>query len=164
MPAKIDRDATATIDFPCPCDGSPHEVDSVTIRSQYGYGDLLDVQASAMRYVPVKQDDGTVTLQSIHDSTLEHYALLEMAVQSWTFLDGTEPLPVTPAAIRALRPDIGEAIATEVNGHYLASIKGQTLPNPSSGQSQPSSLASLTASPNRAQRRAAKRSTSKSSS
>lgn len=161
MPAKVDREATATITLPCPCDGSPHETDTITIRSQYGYGDLMDVQANAVRYVPVKQDDGTVTIQPLNDATLEHYALLEMAVKDWTFLDGEEPMPVTPQNLKALRPDIGEAIATEVNGHYLESIKGQTVPNPSSGRLAPSSPANSTALPNRAQRRA-RRSTSKS--
>lgn len=148
MSAFIDPDATRVVDLPeCYCPGSPHDHDSVTVRAQYGYGDVL-------------------TLASVHtaagriDPMAERAKLLEVGITSWTFTDSDgQPVPVGLPMILLLRDDIVQPIAAAIDDAYQQSTP--PVPNPSSGQSRPSSAASLTALPNRATRRAARRSTSK---
>lgn len=165
MSAKVNTSATEDIEFECPCEGAPHEKDTVTVKSQYGYGDLTDIQAKCLRFIPVKQDDGTTQIQAISDPAAEHYALLEVAIQGWTFLeDDGSPIPVSADNIRALRDEIGNAIGARVNALYLESKRRQLVPNPSSGRSRPSSPGTPANSLNREQRRALKHSTRRSSS
>lgn len=159
MSAKIDRAATDTITFDCMCEGTPHDEDTVTLRSEYGYGDLTDIQSKSIRIIP--QGDKMVALT---DPESEHYALLQVAIVSWTFLeDDGEPMEVNLDNIRALREEVGNAIGARANALYLAAKKRSAVPNGSSGPSLPSSPARSPASMNRAQRRASKRSTPKSS-
>lgn len=149
MSAFINPEATQVVDLPtCYCPGSPHDHDSVTIRSQYGYGDVLELAKvhTAAGYI---------------DPMAERARLLDLGIKSWTFVDDKgEPVPLGLPMILLLRSEIVEPIAVAIDAAYSAS--DVPLPNPSSGRSQPSSPASSTASPNRATRRAAARSTSKS--
>ena len=164
MSARIDPEATDTIEFPCPCEGSPHEVDTVTVRSEYGYGDLTEIQRKSLRFVPIDKD-GETQVVTISDPEAEHFALLEIGVKAWTFLeDDGSPMELSLPNIRTLRDDIGNTIADRINALYLAAKERQQLPNPSSGRSPASSSETSSASTNRAQRRAAKRSSPRSSS
>ncbi|MDP9145920.1 MAG: hypothetical protein M3N43_14725 [Actinomycetota bacterium] len=165
MSARIDPDATETIEIPCPCEGTPHEIDIVTVRSEYGYGDLTDIQRASLRFIPSHNQDGSATVVTVTDPEQEHYALLGIAVKAWTFLedDGT-PMTLDVATIRTLRDDIGNKIAARVNALYLDALKRQALPNPSGGPSPHSSPESSPAGPNRATRRATRRSRPRSSS
>jgi hypothetical protein len=148
-----DPNATQTIELPWELckpkpDGSRwHEHDTVELRTEYVYADTLqlaNVHAQAGRI----------------DPGAERYELLKIGIRGWSILDTNGmPLDVGAATILMLPPTAGSWIAERIDEFYIAS--DVTLPNPSSGQSAPSSLASLTASPNRATRRA-KRSTSKS--
>lgn len=149
MPAFVDPEATRVVDLPaCFCPGTPHERDTVTIRSEYGYGDVLELAR-------VHTATGRI------DPLAERAKLLELGIVAWSFLDAKgEPIPVSLPMILLLQPSIVEPIAEAVDTAYTESTP--PLPNPSSGRSQPSSRASSTASPNRAQRRAARHSTSKS--
>jgi hypothetical protein len=149
-----DPNATQTVDLPWElCKPKPdgtrwHEHDTVELRTEYVYADTLQLAG--------------VSLQSgaFIDSMAERYELLKIGLKGWSILnpDGT-PLDLGPATILMLPPTAGGWIAERIDEFYSAS--DVTLPNPSSGQSPPSSPASLTAFPNRATRRA-KRSTSKS--
>ncbi len=164
--SQIDPESTSTFDVPCVCPkeggGLWHEKDTVTVRDQYGYGDLIDIQTKSIRFVPV-EIKGETQIVSVADPGREHFALMDVAVKEWTFCDKAgEPVLVEMESFRRLPEDTGNLIAVKVNAIYEAFKKGQTLPNPSSGRSQPSPRGSSTASPNRATRRAAKRSTSKS--
>ena len=162
MSAFIDRAATDRLSLPCVCEGAPHGEDEIVIRSEYGYGDLTDIQSRSIRLIPNADASGVV---AVTDPESEHYALLQTAIVSWTFVaDDGSPIEVTLDNIRALREDIGNLVAVRANALYLAAKKRATLPNPSSGPSAPSSPAKVPASPNRSQRRAAKRSTPRSSS
>lgn len=163
---QINPESTTEIEVPCVClldsGGLAHDTDSVTVRDQFGYGDLIDIQTKGMRWVQVETDAGPQVQPVLHPGG-EHFALLEISVKAWTLVqpDGS-PLPITSQSIRLLPEDTGSLIAVRVSELYESSKKGRTLPNPSGGRSQPSSPESSAASPNRAQRRAAKRSTSKS--
>lgn len=149
MPAFIDPDAREVVELSeCFCPGTPHEKDTVTVKAQYGYGDLIElakVHAVAGRIDPMA----------------ERAKLLEIAITDWSFVDKDgEPIPVGLPMILLLNQSIVGIVAQRVDQLYQESAP--PLPNPSSGRSQPSSQASSTASPNRALRRAAARSTSKS--
>lgn len=148
MSAFIDPDATRVVELPeCYCPNTPHDHDTVTIRAQYGYGDVL-------------------TLASVHtaagriDPMAERAKLLELGIREWTFTDSSgDPVPIGLPMILLLREDIVAPIAAAIDDAYQQSTP--PVPNPSSGRSQPSSAGSSTALPNRATRRAARRSTSK---
>jgi hypothetical protein len=165
MSARIDPDATETIEIPCPCEGTPHEMDTVTVRSEYGYGDLTDIQRKCLMFIPAHNKDGSAAIVTVTDPEREHFALLEIAVKAWTFLedDGT-PTLLDEKSIRTLRDDIGNTIGARVNALYLDALKRQALPNPSGEPSPPSSPESSPAGPNRETRRAAKRSKPRSNS
>lgn len=149
MSAFIDPAATAVVDLSaCYCPATPHDHDSVTIRTEFGYGDVL-------------------TLASVHtaagrlDPMAERAKLLELAIRDWSFVDADgEPVPVGLPMILLLREDIVAPVAQAIDEAYQKAT--EPVPNASSGRSQPSSPESSTASPNRATRRAARRSTSKS--
>lgn len=150
MSAFIDLEATEDFALSaCHCPDQPHDHDTVTIRTQYGYGDLLE-------------------LSKVHtfgkvDPMGERAKLLQLAIVGWSFTDAAgEPVPVDLPHILMLRQDVVEPIVVRVDEHYESSRA--PVPNGSSGPSAPSSQAKVPASPNRAQRRAAKRSTPKSSS
>lgn len=163
MSAKINLDATDQVEIPCPCEGQPHEVDTVTLRSEYGYGDLTEIQRKSIRFVPIEQN-GQTQVVTVSDPEAEHYALLGLGVKAWSFLeDDGSAMEVNEANIRALRDDIGNTIATRINALYLAAKERAQLPNPSGGPSPHSSPEKSPASTNRATRRAAKRSKPKSS-
>lgn len=133
----------------CYCPGTPHHQDTVTIRTEYGWGDLLELSR-------------VHTIAGFIDPMGERARLLELGIAAWTFVgsDG-EPVPLGLPMILLLKQSIVEPIAEAIDEAYRAS--DVPLPNPSSGRSQPSSPESSTASPNRATRRAVRRSTSKSS-
>jgi hypothetical protein len=140
MSAFIDPEATEVVDLPvCYCPGAPHDHDTVTIRTQYGYGDLLELTS--------------VHMNGRLDPMAERAKLLEIGIRAWTFIDDGGPVEVTPANIRRLSQVVVEPIVTAID---LADASG-SVPNGSSGRSQPSSPASSTASTNRATRRRAKR-------
>jgi hypothetical protein len=149
MPAFIDPEATKVVDLPaCYCPESPHDHDTVTIRAQFGYGDVLELAR-------VHTSIGHI------DPMAERAKLLELGIVSWSFVDKSgEPVPLSLPMILLLHSEIVEPIAEALDLAYQESAP--PLPNPSSGRSQPSSRASSAASPNRAQRRAKKPSTSKS--
>ena len=150
---QIDEKATEPLVLKrCYCEGSPHEPgDSVDIRTQYGYGDFKSIKKMGFANPSLNWDEELADL-----------TLIVRAVTGWTFVlpDG-EPLPISMATLRLLPEEVGEAILEKANEHFETSRKSGELPNPLGGQSQPSSPESLTASPNRATRRA-RRSTSKS--
>lgn len=151
MSAFVDSEATEDIDLPwCVCPNKPHDHDTVTIRTQFGYGDV-------MQLAKVHTSAGKV------DPMAERAKLLELGIRGWSFVgeDGA-PVPVGLPMILLLRPSIIEPIAEAIDDAWQKS--DEPLPNASSGRSRLSSLASSTALPSRAIRRAAKRSTSKSSS
>jgi hypothetical protein len=146
-----DPNATQTLDLPWElCSPKPdgthhHEHDTIDLRTQYVYADTLQLAGVHM--------NGHI------DPSSERYELLKIGIRGWSILDSDgEPLDVGPATILMLPPTAGSWIAERIDEFYVKS--DVILPNPSSGQSPPSSPASLTASPNRATRRA-RRSTSK---
>ena len=156
--SQIDPESTTDIEVPCICltdAGLAHQSDTVAVRDQYGYGDLIDIQTKSIRYVPIEKN-GTTEIASVFDRGLEHFALLSIAVKSWTFVtrDGS-PLPVSVESFRRLPEETGNLVALRINEIYEASREQMRLPNPSSGRSQGSSPESSAATSKR------KRSTSK---
>lgn len=150
----IDPEATEVVPLPWELckpkpDGSRwHDSDTVTVRTEYGYGDTVELAR-------VHTDAGRI------DAMGERVKLIEIGLKDWSLVgpDGA-PIPVTLDNLMRLPPNAGQYIAQQIDERFSAS--DVPVPNDSSGRSQPSSLASSTASPNRAQKRAAKRSTSKS--
>ena len=147
MSAFIDPEATETVDLPaCWCPNQPHDHDTVTIRSEYGYGDLLELTR--------------VHMAGKLDPMAERAKLLELGIKAWSFVDEDGPVEVTAANIARLHQPVVEPIVVAIDLAYNSSAP--SLPNASSGRSRPSSPASSTASTNRATRRLAKRSTTRS--
>jgi len=150
MSAFIEPTAIEVFDLDaCYCPDQPHAHDTVTIRTQYGYGDLLE-------------------LSRVHtfgkvDPMGERLKLLELSIVGWSFTDADhQPVPVSRDTILLMRQNVIEPIVLRVDQHYETSRS--PVPNASSGPSAPSSPAKVPASLNRAQRRAVKRSTPRSSS
>jgi hypothetical protein len=142
MSAFIDPEATEVVDLPvCYCPGAPHDHDTVTIRTQYGYGDLLELTR--------------VHMNGRLDPMAERAKLLELGIKGWSFTDEEGPVEVNPRNILRLSQAVVEPIVTAIDLAYNSSTP--PVPNASSGRSQPSSPARSTASTNRATRRRAKR-------
>lgn len=145
MPAFIDQEATRVITLPeCYCPGTPHDADTVTIRSQFGYGDVLELASVHTRAGRI-------------DPLAERLKLLELGIKGWSFVNEEGPVPVDTSMILRLSKEVSEVIVNALDESYAGST--EPVPNPSSGPSRPSSQGRSTASPNRAQRRAAARST-----
>ena len=129
---QINPDSTVPVEVPCICtreDGTfHHDTDTVQVRDQYGYGDLIDIQTKAIKYVSVEVK-GEDKIISVMDPGKEHFALLEVAVKGWTFVnpDGS-PLPVGTPWFRRLPEDVGNLIALKASELYEASKA--TVPNP----------------------------------
>ena len=151
MTAFADPAATAVVDLDtCHCPNQPHDHDTVTIRTQFGYGDIMDLGR-------VHTNAGRI------DPLAERAKLLELAITEWSFVgEEGEPVPLGLPMILLLKPSIVEPIATAIDDAWQAA--NVPLPNGSSGRSRGSSPVTLPASTNRAQRRATKRSTPRSSS
>lgn len=151
MSAFVQPDATEDFALSeCHCPGTPHDHDTVTLRTEFAYADLMALGK-------VHTDLGRI------DPLAERAKLLEIGIRGWSFVDDEgEPVPVSLPMILLLKPQIVEPIAVHIDELYQAST--EPLPNGSGGQSRRSAPVSLAAYPNRATRRAAKRSTSKSSS
>lgn len=150
MPAFIELATTEDVELDgCYCPGQPHPRDTITIRTEYGYGDVLEL--------------ARVHTHGRIDPMGERAKLLELAIVRWSFVDdGGAPVPVDMPHILRLRQGLVEPIVLRVDEHYERSRSA--VPNGSGGPSAPSSPARVPASLNRAQRRAAKRSTPRSSS
>lgn len=152
MSAFVDDAQVEPFDLPtCYCPGKPHEHDTVTLRTEYSYGDLIEL--------------GRVVVSDLGklDAMGERVKLLQLGVVGWNFVDAAgEPVPIDIVTLLKLKSSIAVPVMQRIDELYQAS--SEPLPNASSGRSQPSSPESSTALPNRAMRRAAARSTSKSSS
>lgn len=118
----IDPDATAVIDLPwevCKpkADGTRwHEHDTVTIRTEYGYGDT--VQLARVH-----------TLAGRIDPMAERVKLLEIGVRDWSLVDADgKPIPVGAATILLLPSKVGEFIGERIDEFYATA--DDELPNP----------------------------------
>jgi hypothetical protein len=164
----IEPESTEDVQTRCLCppneDGTPrHESDTVAVRDQYGYGDLLDIQKASLRFIPGVDKDGNATMRTVSDPVEEHLALLNIGIKRWTYeLANGNPRPVAPITVRTLPEDVGDVIAKRINALYEASKP--PVPNVSGAPSPASSPESSSARPNRATRRSQKRSTTKSGS
>jgi hypothetical protein len=155
----IDPTATEPIEVRCVCPGTPHDKDTIAVRSQYGYGDSLALSKASVKYqIGVHPKDKTPLVLPYTDAFSQHEALLELAVKEWSLVDHEgKPLPVALSSILLLPEDIGELIATKVNEFYEASKA--SVPNASGEPSQDSTPESSPTPPNRATRRSRKPST-----
>ena len=160
----IDPTATEPLKVRCVCpplaDGTPrHDEDTIDVRSQYGYGDSLNLSRKGVQYkIGVNPETKDPVVLPFTDAFAEHEALLEMAVTGWTLTDGKgDPLPVALSTILLLPEDVGNAVANAANAHYEASKA--PVPNASGGPSPAGSPETPPARPNRATRRSKKPST-----
>lgn len=152
MSAFVDPDAFEVVDLAheyCPPkpDGSAyHDHDTVEVRTQYAYGDLLFV---------TKLGQGTTGL--MWDNEAATLGLLARAIRGWSFVhnDGS-PVDIGLATIRLLHADVADKIAEVADRHYTASTV--TLPNVSSAASPDSPPATPSASPKPRRRRSTSRS------
>jgi len=151
MTAFANPAATAVVDLDtCYCPNEPHDHDTVTIRTQFGYGDIMDLSR-------VHTNAGRI------DPMAERAKLLELAITEWSFVgEEGESVPLGLPMILLLKPSIVEPIAEAIDAAWSAATV--PVPNGRSGQSRGSSPVTLLASTNRAQRRAKKPSRPSSSS
>lgn len=157
MGAFVDESADEVITLdreycqPKPDGSAYHEVDTVSVRTEWGYGDMLAIN---------KMGSGNPGL--LWDAELGTLTLLARGITAWSFVDKDgKPVPIGMPMIRLLAPAVADRVAEVADRHYTAATA--ELPNPSGAPSQPSSPARLSALPNRAARRTAKRSTPRSS-
>lgn len=152
MGAFVDESADEVITLdreycqPKPDGSAYHEFDTVSVRTEWGYGDMLAIN---------KMGSGNPSL--LWDAELGTLTLLARAITAWSFVDKEgKPVPIGMPMIRLLDPAIADQIAAVADRHYTEATS--QLPNPSGAPSQPSSPESLSALANRAARRTAKRS------
>lgn len=80
----------------CPCPGTPHESDTVTLRDRLDFRSITTIR-KAMGLVDT--DDEEVRNAQLLATCTEFYMLL--GITAWTFVDAKgKPLPVSHAAIR----------------------------------------------------------------
>jgi hypothetical protein len=146
MSAFVNPDSTEELTFPEQCppkpDGSAyHEQDTVTIRTDFAYGDILFVRKMGQATPGILWDDEAATI-----------GLLYRAITAWSFVheDGT-PVDVGIATIRLLREHIAEQIAEKADEHFQRA-RGE-LPNSSSVPSVASPSVTGSASSKRRKKR-----------
>lgn len=154
----IDPAATHPVEVRCLCPGAPHPSDTITVRSEYGYGDALKLAKAAVQYRVVQNKKGEPVVLPYEDAFLQEEALLALGVKAWTLLDADgNPVPVGLPTILLLPPDVGEQVSTAINALYEASKV--PVPNGSGAPSRASTPGSSAARPNRATRRSKRPST-----
>jgi hypothetical protein len=143
-PAAVD-----TFEVACPCPGMPHEVDTITHRTELGSGELESVGQYGWQRGSA-QDFG------FYDESAAMSMLIVKAVTHWTLVDGVDkdgkpaPRPVTirtaellPSSIRAeLRARLELAANWDTPPE-----EGEPVPNGSGAPSQ--SISQESASPTR---------------
>jgi hypothetical protein len=147
MSAFVDPDATEVIDLareycpPKPDGTAYHDHDTVTVKTEYAYGDLLFITKLGQATPGILWDNENATL-----------GLLSRAIRGWSFVheDG-EPVDVGLPMIRLLHTEVADKVAEVADRHYTASTA--TLPNPSSDPS----VASAAATPGGSRKRKPKR-------
>lgn len=124
----------------CYCPNAPHDHDEVSIRTEFGWGDVKAVRKMGLANPGLSWDEELADL-----------TMMARAVSSWTFVTSSgEPVPISLATLRLLPIEVGEAILEKANEHFEAS----RLPNASGARSQPSTPASSGA---RTKKRSSKR-------
>jgi len=134
MSAFVNPEAEEVIDLdreycpPKPDGTAYHDHDTVTVKTEYAYGDLLFITKLGQATPGILWDNENATL-----------GLLMRAIRGWSFVhdDGT-PVDVGMATIRLLHTNVADKVAEVADRHYTASTT--TLPNASSAASpeQPS--------------------------
>jgi hypothetical protein len=147
MSAFANPDATEVIDLDreyCPPkpDGTPyHDHDSVTVKTDYSYGDLLFVSKL-----------GQATPGILWDNEMATLGLLSRAIRGWSFVDDEgKPVEIGLPMIRLLHAEVADKVAEVADRHYTESTT--TLPNVSGAPSPASSPESRSASPKRKRKR-----------
>jgi hypothetical protein len=125
MGAFVDEEAVVEIDLereycpPKPDGTAYHEHDTVTVRTEYGYGDVLRVNNA-----------GNANPAMIWDSETATLALWSRAIKAWSFVDAEgKPVPVGIPMMRLLDDAIGDKVGDVINDHYRK-VK-EDLPKPS---------------------------------
>ena len=114
------------------CDPKPdgsawHEHDTVTVRTQYSYGDELRINKVGNANPGLYWDSEAATL-----------TLFQIGITDWSFVDRSgEKIPIVLPMIRLLDERIGSAVGAVLNDRYEAARAA--LPNPSGALSLPSS-------------------------
>lgn len=105
----------------CPCLGTPHETDTVTLR------DALDFRSvTAMRHAlkDLKREDPDVSWQEILATMTEHYLLF--GIESWSLVDDKgEPLPATRPNVRLFlnqRPEQAADLSDVADSLYYSAV------------------------------------------
>jgi hypothetical protein len=149
MPAFVNPAATEDFDIGeelCPprADGTPHHTtDTVTLRTQFGHGDVVRLSRALLPSLDTVDPFG------------QRLLLLEIGTVAWTFLDeDAKPVPINADSLLLLRPDLADRLTERLDEHYGKS-RG-TVPN-DSGVLSPASSPATTSTPNRASRRRAKK-------
>ncbi len=133
MSAFVNEQATVVVDLEreyCPPkpDGSRyHDHDTVTVRTEYGYGDVLQVNKMGNANPGLYWDSEAATL-----------TLWSRAITAWSFVDDKgEPVAVGIPMMKLLDDRIGDRVGDVINDHYGKAR--DELPNPSGDPSPPSS-------------------------
>jgi len=157
-----DPDATTPISIRCVCPPKDEAVrhpdgDTVGVRTQYSYGDELQLSKQSVRYQTAVIKDKPMILPYT-DAFLKEEAMLEIGIKDWTILNAEDqPVPVALSSILLLPPDVGSLLSVTINDLWEKSKA--SVPNGSGAPSLVSTAENSDARPNRATRRSRKHST-----
>jgi len=109
---------TLSVPIPCPCPGTPHEVDQINLRVKLGLAAGIAIQRMVIDANQNRPDAAELT-------GLLAEAYLLHGVESWTLESDGRPIPVSAAAIRTwLLADFGISapIADAADKLYMAAV------------------------------------------
>ena len=134
MSAFVNPEEHAPLSVPCLCpplaSGEPrHDQDTVMLRTRLHYGDLQAISRAG-------------SILGIWDNEAATLRLMEVGIVSWTFVDDSgNPVDPSREMIQRLDPGIARAIQLEMEKRHSEAQERMSLPNGSSGRSEPSSPA-----------------------
>jgi hypothetical protein len=119
----IDEQATEVISIPCMCPGEPHKNDTITVRTELGYGD-------------------TMKLRDVLAEGAASRLFLSLVIADWTLLDKDgKARPPTHRNIGLLKPESADLLVQAIEALPAYRPPGpepEQLPN-ASGASSPAS-------------------------
>ena len=106
--------------IPCPCPGTPHESDTVTLRDALSPRDAM---AISKELVVLYAEDPDSTAGDVLAVLTEGYVL--RGIEAWTLTDDGKPLEVTKGAIRdriLSRLDVFSIVGEVADGLYAEAV------------------------------------------
>lgn len=109
MGAFVTQARTREFPVPCPCTGTPHENDLITIVTEFSGREVARIQGAMFE---ASSESGSIEANVAAANLIE----METGVKGWTFVDDNGTLiPFDPTMTNSLRSDIWKLVLGELD-------------------------------------------------